>query len=278
MGKVYQIVTDEILKQLDAGVIPWRRPWRTEGAAMNYVSRREYTGINRLLLAGGEYLTFNQVKELGGTVKKGSKASKVVFFKTLEAKEDKNDPDEDSKRIPFMRYYNVFGLHQVEGIESKIEPQEPYMHDPIEGAETIMQDYISREGIKLVFDDPNRAFYRPSEDMINLPELGQYEVKEEYYSTAFHEMAHSTGHKARCSRGLESMAGFGSMSYSKEELTAEIASAYLAEFAGLDLAKTIGNTAAYIDNWARALKADPKLIVQGAAASEKACSYILGRE
>ena len=277
MSKVYQIVTDEILKQLEAGVIPWRRPWRTEGAAMNYVSRREYTGINRLLLAGGEYLTFNQVKELGGTVKKGSKASKVVFYKTLEIKEEEGQ-EEEGKRIPFMRYYNVFSLHQVEGIESKVEPVEPFMHDPIEGAEQIMQDYISREGISLVFDDPNRAFYRPSGDMINLPELGQYEIAEEYYSTAFHEMAHSTGHKARCDRGLESMAGFGSMSYSREELTAEIASAYLTEFAGLDLAKTIGNTAAYIDNWARALKADPKLIVQGAAASEKACSYILGRE
>lgn len=270
---VYNIVTNAILEQLEQGVIPWHRPWKTEGAAINYITRKEYSGINRLLLGGGEYMTFKQASELGGKIKKGSKATKIVFYKILEKK---NENEEVIKRIPMLRYYNVFALNQVEGIDSKLEPVELYDNDPIQAAEEVVTSYTAKEKIQVKHEDPNRAYYDSMQDYINVPDLNRFEQPEEYYSTLLHEAAHSTGHESRLNRNIST--SFGSHAYSKEELTAEIAAAYLIEYTGIDLKKVVGNTAAYIKHWSARLKEDPKLIVQSAAASEKACNFILGKE
>jgi antirestriction protein ArdC len=266
---VYEIVTDRILSELAKGNIPWRRPWRTEGPAINYVTRKEYRGINRLLLGGGEYLTFKQIRERGGKVKKGERSSIVVFWKQLEIEEEG-----EKKTIPMLRYYNVFSIHQTEGINTKLEGVVRIEHEPIETAENVFATYTSRENIEVKHIDPNRAYYQPATDYINLPELSQYDIAEEYYSTAFHEAAHSTGHSSRLNR-VKMEAAFGSASYSKEELVAEISAAYLCEHVGLDADKTITNSAAYIQNWSAKLKADPKLVVLAAGAAEKATEFIL---
>jgi antirestriction protein ArdC len=265
---VYEIVTDRILSELEKGRIPWRRPWRTEGPAINYLTRKEYRGINRLLLGGGEYLTYKQVADLGGTIKKGEKAHIVVFWKMYRK-------DEDEDVIPVLRYYNVFSIHQCEGIESKLDGVVKTDIAPISAAENVFSEYVGRENIGVKHSDPNRAFYQPSDDYINLPDMGQYDCAEEYYSTAFHEAAHSTGHESRLNR-IKKAAAFGSASYSKEELVAEISAAYLCEFCGLDAAKTITNSAAYIQGWSSKLKQDPRLAVLAAGAAEKATEFILG--
>lgn len=268
---VYEIVTERILDELAKGRIPWRRPWRTEGPAINYVTRKEYRGINRLLLAGGEYLTYKQIQERGGKVKKGEKSSIVVFWKQLEIEDD----DGEKKEIPILRYYRVFSIHQCEGIDTKLAGVERVDIQPIEEAEKVFTSYVERESISVQHVDPNRAYYQPDSDIINLPELNQYEHAEEYYSTAFHEAAHSTGHESRLAR-LTKVAALGSASYSKEELVAEISAAYLCESCGLDADKTITNSAAYIQGWSEKLKKDPRLVVLAAGAAEKATEYILG--
>ncbi len=138
-NNVAGIVTERIIAQLQAGVVPWHRPWVSDGA-INYVSRKPYRGINTLLLPqGGEYLTFRQVQDLGGRIKRGSHAHLVVFYRLLPAREATEDRDERGA-IPLLRYYNVFALADVEGIPSKLAA--PVEHEPIAEAEAIVAGYV----------------------------------------------------------------------------------------------------------------------------------------
>jgi len=133
----------------------------------------------------------------------------------------------------------------------------------------------SREGVKLHHDNGGSAFYRPSTDSITLPHMAQFSATAEYYSTLFHEMTHSTGHKSRLDR-LEKTAFFGTEAYSKEELIAEIGAAALVNHAGLETPESFRNNAAYVQNWLQVLKNDKRFIVSAAGKAEKAVNLILG--
>ena len=267
--KVYEMVTERIIALLEKGVIPWRRPWRN-GVAVNWKTQKPYRGINALLLEPGEYATFKQVAEAGGKVKKGEKGQIVVFWTWIE----KEDPEtEEMVKIPFLRYYTVFEINkQCEGLQSK-RNEDTFQHDPIAEAEKICQGYADAPPIRFA---SGKAYYVPKLDYISVPPLCDYEKPQEYYSTLFHEMVHSTGHENRLNRpGVTELAGFGSESYSKEELVAEIGAAMLCGIAGIDN-HTIENSAAYIGGWLRKLKEDKRLIVLAAAQAQKAADYILG--
>lgn len=269
---VYQIVTDRIIKKLEQGIAPWRRPWNASGIAVNWKTQKPYRGINALLLEPGEYATFNQIKEAGGKVKKNAKSDIVVFWKWLEKEDEETG---ETVKIPFLRYYRVFEINtQVEGLKSKRKIVE-YDHDPIEEAEKIFNGY--RNAPTYTFN-PGKAYYQPSTDRINVPPLKDFEIPEEFYCTLFHEMIHSTGHRSRLARpGVEQVASFGSETYSKEELVAEMGAAMLCGVAGIDNS-TIDNSANYIGGWLRALKDDKRLVVQAAAQAQKAADWILGVE
>jgi antirestriction protein ArdC len=132
--------------------------------------------------------------------------------------------------------------------------------------------------VPIIHEKGNRAFYRPSEDAIHLPLMEQFSKQAEYYSVAFHESVHSTGHKSRLNRFEdEKSAAFGSEVYSKEELVAELGAATLVNFLGLETEKSFRNSAAYIQNWLKVLKDDPKFIVSASARAEKAVDMILDR-
>lgn len=267
---VYEIVTQRIMEKLSEGNIPWRRPWSSNGMAVNWLTQRAYTGINTLLLDPGEYATFKQVTEHGGKVKKGAKANIVVFWKFFD---EKDEDGNDISRPPMMRYYQVFNIAtQCEGLTSKSK-DEHFDHNPIEAAEKIKEGYRNCPPITFA---PGRACYRPSTDTISIPDISDYRNKEEYYSTMFHEMVHSTGHKSRLHReGVVGIASFGSETYSKEELVAEIGAAMLCGISGIENA-TIDNSAAYCQSWLRQLKNDSTLIVKASSAAQKAANYILG--
>ena len=287
MANVYQMVTDRIVAQLEQGNIPWRRPWTgasvDNGGAINYVSRRPYSLINQLVLGRpGEYLTWKQIEELGGKVRKGAKAGMVVFFKSLVIEDKENiDPETGkakTKTVPYLQYYNVFHLDDVEGIDTKIVPGEAPEVEPIEAAEKVIADYLRREGhLRFQNDRPsNRAYYSPSLDEVVVPMLSQYEIPEEYYSTTFHELTHSTLKEGRCDRVAENAnAHFGNEVYSREELVAEIGSAMLCNRVGIEVEKAFRNSVAYIKGWLRALKDDPKMIVWAASRAEKAARFII---
>ena len=273
---IYEMVTTRILEQLEKGVIPWRKTWRGS-EPRNFVTQKPYRGINTLLLPyGGEYLTFLQAKEAGGSVKKDEKSSMIVFYKPLEVEDKTTD---EVKKIPFLRYTNVFHISQCEGIQSKMEPIIPDLEiEPIQAAQEIINAYTNRSGVQITHvEGSNRAFYTPSTDIVTLPVIGQFESAEEYYSTAFHEAAHSTGHKSRLNR-ITDTAAFGNQIYSREELTAEIAACMVMNFAMIEIPETFENSAAYIKSWSRKLKEDVKAILSASSQAQKATDLILGVE
>ena len=277
---VYEIVTDRILKQLEHGTIPWRKPWAdVRAGAFNRVSKKPYSLLNQMLLSHeGEYATFRQWSSLGGHVKKGTKAEVIVFWKMLAQKGESGD-DKPVKSRPILRYYNVFHISNVEGVDPL--PTEP-LHDtnPLENAQMVFDDYVGRERIKTESSLSNRAFYSPARDLIHLPDIRQYENASDYYSVVFHEATHSTGHRKRLSRFSEytSIAPFGSEDYSKEELIAELGSAAILNMLGLETSETFQNSSAYIQSWICALKNDSRFIVSASSKADKAVHYILGKE
>lgn len=223
-------------------------------------------------------MTFKQVQDLGGHVKKGEKASFVVFWK-IQVKQEENENGElEERHIPLLRYYNVFHISQTEGIEP-LHKEDLKEVEPIEAAEKVLHDYINREGIKLESSISNEAYYSPMRDLIHLPVIGQFQRVEEYYSTAYHESVHSTMKKSRCDREQErkgKLVAFGSEEYSKEELVAELGSASIMNRLGLETVHSFRNSAAYIQSWIKALKNDPKMIVSAGSKAEKAVKYIFG--
>ena len=278
---VYQIITDRLIAILEAGAVPWRKPWNygDEIGPLNLVSRKHYQGINCFLLActtfsSPYWLTYRQAEQLGGNVRKGEKGSPVIFWKMYE-KEDAAAED-GKKRLPILRYYTVFNVEQCENITSP-EPNIAtwHEHNPIEAAEAIQLAMPNRPTVEI---GGARACYSPLRDHVQIPELFRYECAEEYYCTLFHELAHATGHQSRLNR--DSVTGkhfFGDAVYSREELVAEMTAAFLCGHCGIENA-TIHNSAAYIQSWLKALRGDKRLAITAAAQAQKAADYILNRK
>ena len=277
---VYEMVTERIIEQLEQGVIPWEKPWTgIRSGAYNRISKKSYSLLNQMLLKHkGEYATFKQCLDLGGHVRKGEKSEIVVFWKIQPIEEEKEDGTKEVKQIPLLRYFNVFHISQVDGVEplSKDALNEI---EPIEKAESILYSYWTKENITVEHVAGDKAYYSPSLDMIHLPLFEQFISANEYYSTAFHESIHSTMKESRCDRAEDrkgKLVAFGSNEYSKEELVAEIGSASLMNIIGIETNKSFRNSSAYIQNWLSVLKNDVKFIVSASSKAEKAVDYILG--
>ena len=270
---VYEIITDRILESLKNGVVPWKRPWRVD-APKNLVSGKAYRGVNVLLLQSAPYdsphwLTFNQARNLGGSVKKGERGCPVIFWKVSE-REDKRKTREKSF---LLRYYTVFNVRQTEGIEIP-EVSTPKVFDPIAECVAVVNAYKDPPSIVHV---GGQACYMPALDRIWMPKPEQFNKPAEYYSTLFHELSHSTGAANRLARkGVVDPSSFASHTYSFEELVAECASAFLAAHAGIS-SEVIDNSAAYIGSWSRKLRSEPKWIVNASAQAAKAADLILGK-
>ena len=278
MFDIYEAITNRIIDALEAGTIPWRKPWKGGCRyAISHSTGRPYSLLNQLMLGErpGEYLTWKQIHDEGGRVKKGAESQFVVFWKMIE-KQDKDDP-EQTKEIPFLRYFNVFHIDQCEGVSAKYttEAAFPDGADTLAAAQDIIYDYLGREGVKLSHEEGDRAFYRPATDEVVLPIRKQFISTAEYYSTVFHELTHSTGHPSRLNR-LTRPSFFGTEDYSKEELVAEIGAAALVSHVGLETASSFRNSAAYIQNWLTVLKGDKRFIVSASGKAEKAVNLILG--
>ena len=270
---IYQTITDRMIAEMEQGIIPWKKPWMAAGVAISHTTGKAYSLLNQMLLGrAGEYLTFKQVQAEGGCVRKGEKAKMVVFWKFIEKEDEETG---ETKQVPFLKYYNVFHIDQCEGISAKHEAKMPEVVEADAEAETIIADYITREGVTMENREGNEAFYQPALDRIILPLMKQFKETAEYYSTAFHELVHSTGHEKRLNR-LNSPAHFGTEDYSKEELIAEIGSSALVHHCGLETPSSFRNSTAYIQNWLSVLKNDKRFIVSAAGKAEKAVQLILG--
>lgn len=286
--KIKQMITDRLITQLEDAIkdgtpAPWNMPWNSTSAfPTNFKSGKRYRGINVLMLAMQKYesptwLTYKQAQEAGGTVKKGEKSTPVIFwqFLYLDANGKRvKDPKQAVKKIPMLRYYSVFNIAQCEGVQDKWEPAPDADHDPIESAELMVEDMPNAP--EITFNEA-KAYYRPATDKVNMPRLGLFNSPEEYYSTLFHELVHSTGHKSRLDRdGVADIAAFGSETYAKEELVAEMGAAMLCGIAGIENKAMEQNTIAYLKSWIGKLKDDPALAVAAGGQAQKAVDYIEG--
>ena len=283
MASVYEIVSDRFIAEMEKGIVPWRKPWfGVHDGAIKHATGDPYSLINQMLLGRpGEYMGYKQIQNEHGKIKAGEEKnySIVVFWKPLPIKEKDKDGKEITKVIPFLRYDRVWHIEQIEGIKPKWDDSAKLKTpaDPIAEAENVLDGYVARSGVKLFVEKSNKAYYSPALDEIHLPLREQFKKIAEFYSTAFHESVHSTGHSSRLNR-LKTTAHFGNEEYSKEELVAEIGSACLMNELGIETPDTFKNSTAYVQNWLTALKNDKTLIVGAAGKAEKAVKMILGEE
>jgi antirestriction protein ArdC len=278
MPSVYEIVTEKIIKQLESGVAPWRKPWTCQIPA-NLLTQKEYCGLNVFTLASQGFpsrfwLTYNQATKLGGRIRKGEKSSPVIFWNIGDERETTTqDVTKEPSRPFLLRYYSVFNLSQAEGIDIPASLlQETRSNDPIETCEQLVQNMPDSPA----FEQSDKAWYSPSNDVVGMPARGLFHSSEEYYATVFHELAHSTGHAKRLHReNFGNPLSFGSESYSKEELIAEMTAAMLCGIAGIE-ERILENSAAYLKTWIARLKSDSRLLVSAASHAQKAADFIKG--
>lgn len=257
----HQEVADEIIRQIEAGTAPWQRAWAPgEGMdmPMNPTTGKPYRGMNAVWLsmqghADPRWMTYNQAQAIGAQVKKGAKSSMVTYWKTHDERIERNPATGEKITVrtelerprPFSA--RVFNAEQIDGLPP-LEPRKIEEWEAHRRAEAV----LNGSGASIRHAPQNRAAYVPSRDMIIMPERSQFPSPDGYYSVAFHELAHWTGHESRMNRPIENP--FGSPEYAREELRAEIASMLLGRELGIGY--TPQNTAAYAASWIQALQGD----------------------
>jgi len=285
---VYKIITDRIIKQLEQGTIPWRKVWNgKESMPKNGSTGKEYRGINVFMLALSgsthpEWFTFNQIKALGGSVKKGAESNIVCYFNFLDSPQETEEVSSDKmpvnpNRVAFLKYYRVFNFEQTEGISSEWDPKSLSRFEKIKNCEDVIEGYLDKPEIR--HSDYGRCYYKKSLDYVHMPKPEFFESTKDYYSVLFHELGHSTGHEKRLNRkSLTKKTKFGSSAYSKEELIAEMTQAFLSGHCGIDTQKNQDLSASYIKGWLSKLKNNKRLVITAATQAQKSTDYILKRE
>lgn len=277
-------VVAKIVEMLEAGTVPWERPWSNKGCSpMNGVSNHEYRGLNFFLCAflypeDPRFYTVNQFVKLGGRVPKEiffNKAVPISFWKPIICETDR--VDENGEKITFIKWscktWKVYNHSQIEWLKGEPPALQTKVreHDPNEEIES----FINASGLKVNREDmQTRAFYRPSEHEIHLPVPERFKDETGFYATVFHEMIHATGHRTILDRKNNNM--FGSEDYAIEELIAEMGSAFLCARFGIDNTH-FNQSAAYIASWLEAIKEKPSTLQKAASAAGKAVDYLLER-
>ena len=269
----YERITERIVSLLEQGTVPWHKPWKVKtGLPRNLISKKPYRGINVFLLMAMSYesphwLTFRQAIQLGGNVKKGEKSCPVVFWKRREAEDTESI---ESRKAPLLRLYHVFNAAQCEGLKDAPEEIPMPVTLPAEIVAKMPQPPVVKHGMA-------QAFYSPTDDCVGMPERERFDSEAHYFATLFHELIHASGSEKRLNRAsLTERNGYGSDPYCKEELIAELGSAFLCGYADI-VDRTIDNSAAYLEGWLKQFQNDRTLIVYAAAQAQKAADFILGR-
>ena len=277
-NSVYQEVTDQIIAEIEKGAMPWVKPWSaTSSAERNIVSKQEYNGINRLILGMTTmfrsyttpyYGSFKQWQDLGATVKKGEKGTKIVFYKPV-VKNEVNQATGDSEQSIYacLKTYFVFNADQVEGYDI-VKPTEisPRVYNPAPA----LDDRIIKTGANIKHGGAS-AFFSPTGDFIGMPNRDTFQDDASYYATILHELTHWSGAKNRLDRDLSGK--FGNSKYAFEELVAELGAAFLCQ--DYQIQGELRH-AGYIQNWLTCLKENNQAIFKAAALAQKAATYING--
>jgi antirestriction protein ArdC len=285
-ASLYDEVTNRIIAELEGGRIPWVQPWGTAGTASpglprNAVTGRNYSGVNVLILWGAlsehgwpsqGWLTFRQARDAGGNVRKGEHGVTVVYadrFTPEAEKERARESGEDARSVPFLKRFTVFNLAQCEGLRPGLAPDpEPL---PEREIVPVAEEVIAASGVDFRIGG-NKAYYVPSADFVQVPPQPAFYEQINYYRTALHELTHSIGHKSRLDRNQTG--SFGTKDYAREELVAEMGSAFIC--ASLGIGPTVRHSD-YLASWLDALREDNRAIFRAASAATKAADWLLTR-
>lgn len=282
---LYDEVTAKIIGQLEEGIFPWVRPWSkaaaTPGLPRNAVTGRAYSGINVLILWGAviedgypsqDWLTFRQARAAGGCVRKGERGRTVFYADRFVPKEDREashsgEQGEEPRGIAFLKRFTVFNIAQCEGLPERLtaEPAPLPKRELHEHAEAL----IAATGADFRIGGAE-AFYSPAGDYVQVPPQPAFHHQIDYYRTALHELGHWTGHGSRL--GRDQTGRFGSAAYAREELVAELASAFLCAALGIEPSV---RHADYLGSWLAVLRADNRAIFRAASQASKAAEFLL---
>lgn len=285
-ASLYDEITGKIIAELEAGRVPWVRPWGTATAkaplAMprNAATGRHYSGINVLILWGAviehgfpgqSWLTFRQALALGGNVRRGERGTTVVYadrFVPDDEKRRARETGEEAAAIPFLKRFTVFNAAQCENLPEDITavalPPPPGLIEPR------VEALIKATGIDFRIGG-DRAFYVPALDYVQVPPPQAYFEPINWHRTALHELGHAAGHPSRLNRDFSG--SFGTKKYAFEELIAEINAAFCC--ATLGILPTVRHVD-YIGSWLEVLREDNRAIVRAASQASKAADYLLG--
>ena len=282
--ELHEQITNIIIKQLEKGVTPWRKPFEGGEALrlpVNGTTNKQYNGINILLLWASamdakyhtnEWGSFKQWAEKKELVKKGEKGSMIVYYDTIE-RPDK-DHEGEVKKIPYMKFSYVFNKEQLQSY--KPSEDEAQVHKPLPERIEKADEFVRKTGA-IIEHGKDGAYYVPSTDKIHMPDMDKFhdmpdcKAAEAYYATLFHEIIHMTGHPSRLDRKINNK--YGSEKYAQEELVAELGSAFLAAEHDIEKAP-VENHAAYISGWMKALKEEPGTVIVASSQASKAVNYL----
>jgi len=302
-ASLYDEVTARIVGELEAGRVPWVQPWDAAafapGLPCNADSGRGYSGINILILwgeaaargfAAQRWLTFRQALGAGGAVRRGEKGTTIFYAARFTPKGGEGDGASaphasgapraangggnggdmggDARGVPFLKRFTVFNVDQCEGLPPRCLSTDT----PLPPRETIprAEALIAASGADFRIGG-HEAYYSPSHDFVAVPPQQAFRSQIDYYRTALHELGHWTGHPSRLDR--DQSGAFASAAYGREELCAELASAFLC--AALGITPTVRH-ADYIGAWLSIMRADTRAIFKAASLASKAADYLLG--
>lgn len=276
---LYTEVSERILAELQRGALPWKKPWAAtagQNVPQNAVTNRPYSGCNVILLwlarergwSTPRFLTYRQAQEAGGYVRKGEHGTKVYFVKQLRVSNSEGDEDK-TRLVPMLREYSVFNIAQIEGLPENIRAGKAMRVRNPDTRDVLADDFLRSTHADI--RGGGEAFYVPSHDFISLPAFEAFRGADHFYCTAFHELTHWTGNRARLDRDLKNR--FGSRAYAAEELVAELGAAFLCAEFGFD-----GDTrhAGYIATWIELLKADKRAFFTACSRAQAAADYLRG--
>ncbi|WP_298571395.1 zincin-like metallopeptidase domain-containing protein [uncultured Aliiroseovarius sp.] len=285
-----EVITNEIIRIIERGVLPWRKPWTAGGSSRPLRHNGEaYQGVNNFLLtmrtvmAGHNspfWMTIPQANALGAKIRKGEKSSVVVYYgqsrKQDEASGDADEADGDETRIfRFQKSYRVFNACQIEGLPDSFFPDpEPVPEHPPSEPIPHMQAFFDAIDITTVFTG-TEAYYLPPVDKVFMPSISRFENPRNFYGVWAHELAHATKARHRLNRDY-GLSRFGNTAYAREEIVAELTSVFVGQTLGFT-AHTIEMNAAYLYNWLRVLRSDKNAIFKHAADAQRACDYLIAR-
>jgi antirestriction protein ArdC len=273
VASLYAQVTASIIAQLEAGAVPWTRPWKTfkPGSGVlpiNAITGRAYSGVNIPILWGAaskhgfathQWMTFRQSLAAGGHVRKGERGTVVVFTKQISISDEEDDPE----TISILRTYAVFNIAQIDDITDRLFVQD-IGPEPLAVAEA----FVKKTGAS-IRTGGNQAIYIPSADIIRTPSLSSFNDAGSYYATLLHELGHWTAHPTRLDRDLSNR--FGTRAYAAEELIAELTSAFLCAELGI---RGELRHAGYIQDWISLLSDDNRAIFTASTRASAAANYL----